>query len=310
MQLWVDRVTKFNYAFDNLAAKLNHDSKWHLDTVNKLTINLSSHISGAKRLCPETINKYVNDLMQYTIVASIPASESMPIIRAVRFTDADGCFYNDVSRMSYIPKRLSNLCTKGRVNLDGQSLFYACIGECSDKKAIYTILSECRAMKDDVFNILVGRNLSSKLSLSVIGFNDYFRRGVREPFGLNKELLSNYEYLSSILNSNSKLVVNLCEAFVSSVLSQSESEYLYDVTSAIFNWCLKFDPVDGVLYPSTRNLGYPNVALKPSAVDDYIDFESALSLHVDNAYGYGLYQVTELAKGSVFGKHVEWRLEP
>ncbi|WP_146162239.1 hypothetical protein [Vibrio splendidus] len=297
-------------SLDQFAEKLNSDPRMHFNKVVRLTEILTSHIDGKIKLSESKIQDHVEELINYALVSGIPLKQNMPVIRAVRFNENIGFSYTDTSRLSYIPTHKPELCKKGRVNVEGQSLFYACFGNGSDEKAISTMLSECRAEKGYIFNVLVAEIDSPFLNLVPIGINDYFRRGVKEPFGLSSEFIENYEYLISILEHESKLTVNLCEAFLSSVMSKNGSTTLYDVTSSVTNAYLKFEAVHGVLYPSTMNIGYPNVAIKPLAVDHFIKYKEAVSFLVEDALGYGLFQVNNLGCGVLVGDLIEWSQEP
>lgn len=295
---------------DGLAEKLKSDSKMYFNQAVKLTEILISHIDGKTNLSDSNIQEYVRKIINSTFVLGIPLAPNMPVIRAVKFDEKVGVGYTDISRLSYIPTNKPEICKKGRINLKGQSLFYACFGSGSDEKAISTILSECRAGKGDIFNILVAETNSIRLSLVPIGINDYFRRGVKEPFGLSLDFIENYEYLMSILDYKSKLTVNLCEAFLFNVMSKGGANTLYDVTSAVTNELLRHDGVHGVLYPSTMNIGYPNIAIKPEAIDEHIKYKEAVSVVVEDSLGYGLFQVNNLGSGTVVGELIEWNLDP
>ncbi len=102
------------------------------------------------------------------------------------------------------------------------------------------------------------------------------------------------------------LAMQLCDAFLTDVLKAEEYPRLYDVTSEIGEECLKPDLLDGILYPSTKFEGFPNVALKPRAVDRKLRFETTLSVRVEECYGYGMFKVSILNQGIVDAGTVIW----
>jgi hypothetical protein len=298
----------------NKAKELNESPSEHLAKVYEITCNLRDYISEKIDLSKNDILKYIIELTFYTslIPVSIPLSAGVPLSRAVKYLEEEGYCYDQVSRLSYIPTDSGITPRIGRINVEGESLFYACLN--ADTNSIGTILAESRAARGDVFNLLQCRtkleNPQSQFDMSLhvapIGISDYFRRGVPTPFNLHESVREIYELYRNNTHPTAMLAMQLCDAFLTDVLSRPESPRLYDVTSEIGRECLKPKELDGILYPSTKFEGFPNLALKPDSVDKKIRPETTLSIHVDQDFGYGMYQTKILRQGIVDNEYINW----
>jgi hypothetical protein len=297
------------------AQELNQKPSVCLKEVHEITQKLRSYLAGAENLTPQEINKLVEGLTVYTslVPASIPLQSGVTFSRAVKYMEMDGInCYKDPSRLSYIPENIGISPQKGRINKAGRSLFYASVS--ADVNSLGAILSEVRACKGDIFNILQCRTklenptspYDGVLNVAPVGISDYFRRDVPTPFQLHDTYKEIYELYRHNTHPTSLTAMQLCDAFLTDVLKAEESPRLYDVTSAIGEECLKADPLDGILYPSTKFEGFPNVALKPRAVDKKIRFETTLSVKVEECYGYGIFKVTILDRGIVDSGTIQW----
>ncbi|GAB5500790.1 MAG: hypothetical protein PsegKO_31010 [Pseudohongiellaceae bacterium] len=299
-------------------SELNENSQEHLDRVAKITKRLNEYISGVEFLTSSEIQRDIDELTGYTILAPVPIPliNGIAISRAVKYSEDTGCAYSDVQRLSYIPDNIGVEPSKGRLNQKGESIFYSCMN--SDSNSLGTILSECRANECDIFNILQCKTklnnpqnqYGTSLSVVPVGINDYFRRGVSTPFNLNSTFREMYELIVKNTHPTAMLAMQLCDAFLTDVLSRNESERLYDVTAAIAAECLKPEVLDGILYPSTKFEGFPNLAIKPTSVDNKLRYESALSIKVNRSFGYGMYQTTTLRQGLVNGREILWSSTP
>ena len=298
----------------NKAKELNESPSEHLDKVNQIIGSLKNYISGTIELDADEIQKYIIELTLYTslIPVSIPLSTGAILSRAVKYDEDKGDSYSEVSRLSYIPLNSGIVPKKGRINIEGESLFYSCLN--ADSNSIGTILSESRAKKGDIFNLLQCRTkledpkkpLDMALHVAPIGISDYFRRGVPTPFNLHESFREIYELYKNNTHPTAMLAMQLCDAFLTDVLSRPESSRLYDVTSEIGRECLKPAELDGILYPSTKFEGFPNLAIKPSSVDQKIRYETSISLVVNKKFGYGMYETKILRQGIVDSESIIW----
>jgi hypothetical protein len=144
------------------------------------------------------------------------------------------------------------------------------------------------------------------LHVAPIGISDYFRRGVSSPFNLHESFREIYELYRNNTHPTAFLAMQLCDAFLTDVLSRQETPRLYDVTSEIGRECLRPEVLDGILYPSTKFEGFPNLAIKTDSVDRKIRYESAVSLKVEKDFRYGMYRTKTLRVGYVNGEHIQW----
>ena len=298
----------------NKARELNNSPSQHLENATNITKKLNSYLLGSIDLEVEEIREAIKELTLYTSLAPvpIPLASGTILSRAMKYAEEEGDSYNNVSRLSYIPLDSEIIPERGRINQHGESLFYACLN--SDANSVGTILSESRAKQGDIFNILQCRTKleepkdQTDLSLQVvpIGINDYFRRGVPNPFNLHDSFREMYELYKNNTHPTAMLAMQICDAFLTDVLTRREAPRLYDVTSEIGRECLKPEVIDGVLYPSTKFEGHPNLAIKPNSVDRKIRFETAISERVEQIFGYGMYQTKMLRQGFVDGENIQW----
>lgn len=298
----------------NKARELNESPSEHLAKVDQITHRLKDYISGKIELSKEEIRNSIMELTIYTslIPVSIPLAVGVTLSRAVKYEEDEGDSYDYVSRLSYIPQDSGITPKIGRINIEGESLFYACLN--ADANSIGTILSEARATEGDIFNLLQCRtkleipqsHMDMSLHVAPIGISDYFRRGVPTPFNLHDSFREIYELYRNNTHPTAMLAMQLCDAFLTDVLSQPESPRLYDVTSEIGRECLKPKELDGILYPSTKFEGFPNLALKPDSVDKKIRPETAVSILVDRDFGYGMYQTKILRQGIIDNESINW----
>ena len=297
------------------AQDLNKTPSVHLSKVHEITEQLRHYIGGKKELSSDEIKQLVETLTDYTslIPISFPLHQGIIFSRAVKYKEADGInYYRDPSRLSYIPENAGIIPQKNRINKEGQSLFYACLN--ADANSIGAVLSEVGACKGDVFNLIQCRTKLENptnphdgvLHIAPIGISDYYRRRVLPPFELHETFKNIYDLYRKNTHPTSMLAMQLCDAFLTAVLKAEGSPRLHDVTSAIGEECLKPTELDGILYPSTKFDGFPNVALKPQSVDGKIRFESTLSVKVEECYGYGMFKTTILNQGLVDGGTIIW----
>ena len=227
------------------------------------------------------------------------------LIRAVEYEEGEGYAYNDVQRISYIASPKIDFPKQGRINKNGSPLFYGCISHNSNSRG--TVLSECNAAEGSTINILEGRVTSEEsLQLMPIGINDHFRRGEPTPSYIHQSFKGIYDCINENAHPTARMAILLCDAFLNDVVSRQEHDNLYDITSQIGEEFLRPGAVDGVLYSSTKFVGYPSVAIKPTSIDKKVTFEKAFSIAVHEDIGYGMYSTCELKDGVVEGEKIKW----
>ncbi|WP_028865062.1 hypothetical protein [Psychromonas aquimarina] len=288
-------------AIEIMAIRLNSNPNQTLNTVVNIIKKLKCHINRQQVLSCDERYDLVDQLSYYVYVQPIclPLKQKIGFTRAVRYSETSGCTYSNVSRLSYIPIGSEIPVSKGRINESGESLFYASL--LSNNNSVLTALAECRSSEGETFNILFSEtcpNTYGYLTLQPLGLNDYFRRGVPDPFYTDTKDRELYKKFLSAICPEGKIAMQLCDAFMVDVLTSPGSDTLYDVSSAIGKKYLSA-PFDGLIYPSTKYAGHPNVALKPSSVDQKLQHISTQSVLVDEKYDYGIYQLSQRAKGKV-----------
>lgn len=306
----------FEHAIKILAERLNENSQEKLRNVKSLIDALNLHIEKGN-LSLDEIKKYVEELTLFCFLAPIDVSlsESRRVVRAVKFEGSDDIGHKNLSRLSYIPKNTKVIPQLGRLNRQGNSMYYACWGY--HPNSVGGVLSEVKACPGDVFNLLISKtvvapetkNKFDELLLMVpIGLSDYLRRGISHPFakidlGWNKV----YAALVNATCPEGMLSLQLADAFMLDVLSRKNHDRLYDVTSALSAEILSTPHVDGAIYPSTQFEGFPSVALKPATIDKKFKHEKVVSIRVLEEYGYGIYKTEKLGDGTINEGDIEWR---
>lgn len=292
-------------------SELNANPTLHMNKVRNLTSSLRAHINGKNRLSMAAIAYRVNELLRYTVLMPIPIplEEKICFTRATKFdgTEPNYC-YKKVSRLSYLPLDHPKQPVLGRLNKEGERLFYCCW----DVKnlSLLASLAEIRAVDDDVINILISHtkpnnslNYQDKfLHVVPIGINDYFHREEDLPFILHNAYYQHYKYLIQNLRPLALKAMHDCDSFLVEILSMEEVEGLYQVTSEIAHNCLSCPNLDGIIYPSTRFDSFPNIGIKITAVDKKLQHVGATSIkiHQDkNTY-------TTLYYGVIEGEEIIW----
>ncbi|HEX5393303.1 MAG TPA: hypothetical protein VFW68_08480 [Rhodocyclaceae bacterium] len=334
-------IQPFRRALDPFVERLNRPPERKFERVFSIVRRLRNHIEGTE-LGHDQITHLVSELLSYVfaIPVPVPLNTDTRFCRAVQYKDPSGVGYERVSRLSYIPEGGEVQPSVGRMNANGESVFYACMG--AGQNSVQAALSEVRACPGDVYNILESHvttesdsynptDPSASLNLAPLGLFDYYRRGLPDPYGLHESFPKDkqpspfangkssdppglppayravYDYLKGNLEQAGMLSMQLADAFISDVLRQKASTLLlYDLTSALSTRINRDSVCDGIIYPSVQFDGHPNVALKPARVDSKLKHVQATSVRVLEDYGYGIYKTEELAKGAIFGGCIEW----
>ena len=297
------------------AAVINKDPLESRNKVSNIIQILTSYVDGKTEINNSQISNLVDELMCFSIYIPmpIPLASGAVFTRAVKYRLIDGKKgYSRSSDISYIPNDKLNLASLNRLSQAGSPAFYASLND--DLNSIGAVLAECNAEKGDVFNILISTTKSgvdeTDIHVMPLGIFDYFRRGVACPFLLNETYRKVYDLAMSKLQPDAKVATQLCDAFLTDMLKRSGTDRLYSVTSEIAKFCFTQDIIDGVIYPSTRFEGHPNLALKPRSVDKKLDYQKVLGVRVLEAFGYGMYKLQHLGIGTLKGDLINWIWHP
>lgn len=310
------------------AEDLNTDPESFLDEVCSKIDELEKYMSCTHDLAHSEIESIIQRLTCFTLLIPIPLPAGIPLIRARKFNPGNDSpeHFNYVSALSYIPKDSFYKPPVMRMSSQGNSVFYATIND--NPNSYGTMLSEMRAEKGDQYKILKSetRTLgpSERFYVVHIGVLDYCRRGIPHPFHLGKSFDGVYDLLLKMVHPPAMAALCQCDAFLTDLLKRQTPEKtevmtedmaaeitekknrLYNVTSAISEECLKPTEVDGIMYPSTRFEGFPNIALKPNSVDTKVVYKKALSLEIKEKYRYGMYETKVLSVGKINDQLIEW----
>lgn len=295
------------------------------DEVKDIIDKLYRYINNETSYSTDEIQQLCKRLLCFTTIAPIPL-KNITISRARRdksfqkltvmqnyHAQSNSFFpsHNNAQDLSYINISSGKSVPLGRMNSFGQSIFYASLDW--NRNSIGTVLSEANATDGAIFNILYSY-VQNEINVSPIGVFDYFRRGVPCPFTLHNDFQEMYDLYRKYTNEHGMIALQLCDAFLIDILKKQYSdkektEKLYTVTSEIANDILSVESVDGLLYPSVKFEGFPNIAIKPTSVDNHIKYKTVQSVEILKDFGYGIYQTRLLYHGQVNEKNlnIEWK---
>lgn len=307
---------EFIAALDNKISELNVRPELQLDRVFSIVRRLEDHLQGID-LCFGQLQHLIDELFFYVVVIPIPIplSEKMSFTRAVKYEEGHGVGYESVQRLSYIHPDSDVPRKIGRMNREGESMFYA--NKDNGPNSIGVVLSEMRARPGEIYNMLFSETVSPQLAekrsdevmyIVPLGVFDYYRRGLHDPFGLHQDFRECYEYLLKGTSSAGMLAMQLVDAFLTDLLKRKGSELLYSLTSLLSTQFSSNALIDGMLYPSTQFDGSPNVALKITSVDRKLKHKGALSIHVLERYGFGIFKTETIGIGNIVDETITWEM--
>lgn len=270
---------------------------------------LNAHINGTCELTKHEVESKVDYLAGcVTITLDHPINE----LEFLRVRRCEGQKFTNIADLSYIKKTSCTFPKAGRLNLTGQTLFYASIAVKQDDTALKVVLSEAQAKQFDHLNLLRSHQVSeTDLNLRIIGIWDKVRRD-EKPYYLSQNTFDYYtearKYMVKQFSRELLFAYELTDRFFADILSREGSERLYQVTSVLSNVFLT-EKCDGVLYSSVKAKDEPVVALKPQAVDAKLEHQFVTDVLVEKSFGYEFYQFQTLAKTSNIDKisgNLEW----
>lgn len=266
---------------------------------------LKCFIHGSLDLSEENIERILTNLVQYGIYLDIPLTKNTTILRAVRYEEKDKSnpCYEEVSRLSYIPNNIGIIPPIGRMNNKGSSIFYGCLS--NNIKSVNVAFSEVNALKDEYINVLKSTT-KEDIKVRYIGIMDYYRRGTEPPFDVHPLFKKIWKYYKDTHDEASLSAVGLVDAFFSDILRAENYGRLYIVTSILASIIMEDETTDGLIYPSIKSEGSPNLALKPSSINTKVSYTKAYSFKINENYGYALYYATTLYIGNIEDKKIIW----
>lgn len=257
---------------------------------------LNEHIVGNLYLAKHEIEAKVDYLAGcLTITLNNPLQE----LELLRARLCEGRKFNSIDDLSYIKPTTDSFPKAGRLNQEGQALFYASVAVKHDDTALRVVLSEAGAKELDMLNVLRSHQTTgSDLNLRIIGIWDQVKRDER-PYYLSKDIFDYYKkargYMVQQFDSKLLSAYELTDRFFADILSRKGSESLYQVTSALGSVFMDGN-TDGVLYTSVEAKGEPVVALRPSAVDTKVEHQFVCNVLIQECYGYEFFSYETIGK--------------
>ncbi len=294
--------------------ELNDDAPKDLNEVIEIIDHLQLYLDKKITLNDDEISNSINALLISTITVQLP----IPLVlrnnmyRARKCEGTHSANFTKTSELSYISITGSTPLNLGRMNKKGNSIFYASFGNSTTTHS--TVLSEVGATKGEIYNIMECQlnplnQAHLNLELAPIGVFDYYRRNVHLPFTLTVDMKESYDFIQENTSSEAMMALHLCDAFLTSILTADSDSTgrLYKLTSEVAQFFLEQYPVDGVVYPSTKIPGHPNVAIIPDMVDQKIKFTSVQRVEILESYGYGLFSLKTLVEGTIENSLIQWK---
>lgn len=237
---------------------------------------------------PSEIEFKLRVLLQFYKSPSIALTRGSTFWRARKLGDNKS--FDNLSDLSYPPK---HLVKEGRVNNKNEPVFYL-----STRKE--TALSEIDAQDNDSIQIAGYRIVSNKeVKFSIVGmFWSVFKNGsipliLKDP---NKAVLS---FINN-LPTDIALRLIYIDKFFADILSDKcayRNKYLH--TRILSNILISKSISDAIAYPSIKDNGAYNLAVKPNIADSNFQNISCSILQIEKKLNYGIYlsKITNVAKG-------------
>ena len=301
------KITDF---IDKKAIAGNENSLSHLTNVSITIKQLNDFIDERIELSDDRLDYLLGNLVgDFTVTLTFPLNKGTEIIRArkldielIKKSDTIGDiespkprkhpYLMEVKELSYIPKDAKKIPKIGRLNKEGESLFYGCISVNKDD-GINVSFSEINALENEIVNTLLSTTIKD-LNLHFIGIIDYYRRGVSPAFYKNSIFKEMYDYEKKMFDKNLMAAFELCDAFFLDVMSRKEHGNLYKVSSILASIFLKCDKVDGLIYESVQAKSCPNIVIKPESVDEKLKYKEINAFRIQHDYGYAIYRAAKL----------------
>jgi len=289
------KITDF---IDKKAIAGNENSLSHLTDVSITIKQLNDFIDERIELSDDRLDYLLGNLVgDFTVTLTFPLAKGTEIIRA-RKLDIELIqprkhpYLMEVKELSYIPKDAEKIPKIGRLNKEGESLFYGCISVNKDD-GINVAFSEINALENEIVNTLLSTT-KKDLNLYFIGIIDYYRRGVSPAFYKNSIFKEMYDYERKMFDKNLMAAFELCDAFFLDVMSRKEHGNLYKVSSILASIFLKCDKVDGLIYESVQAKSCPNIVIKPKSVYKKLKYNEINAFRIQHDYGYAIYRAAKL----------------
>lgn len=231
---------------------------------------------------PIEIESTFKILLSYYKCSSIRLSRENTFWRA---RSLEGRFtFKNIEELNYPPK---DLTPSGRMNESNEPIFYL-----ATRKE--TALAEI-GIKEMQFVQVVGFRIAhqKELAVSIIGmFWNVFKNGgipliLKDP---EQQVFGYLKYLMENLHEDISLILIYIDKFFATVLSAvdaSENDYLY--TKILSRLIMDRSKSDAIAYPSIKDEGAYNLAVKAKVSDIIFENVSCSILRIDRKKKYGIF---------------------
>jgi len=292
---------------DRKANDLNSKDYSLSKEVSRYIDELTSYINEEKNIEDENLEKYLDQLIGYfTTTLTIPLSSGLKILRARQFNSPH--LEKDVQELSYIAKSNSHFSRMGRMNKDGESIYYGCIYFNDEYGGVNVSFSEVHAKPKKTINVLRSET-KEEINSYFIGIYDYVFRGKR-PYYISEKSFDYfkkiYDYQKKKYTEDAFMAHQLTDAFFSDILTRNEHGNLYKVTSKLSGFFLETPNIDAIIFSSVQAEGSPVIAIKPTSVDKKLTHLKADCFYILDDYGYAFYNAKLTHNGCINNGSITW----
>lgn len=290
----------------------NPHSKSNLKSASDAIRKLNDYIEEKITLSPTDIKINLGMLLINDIDMNSKHEKGINIIRARKNKEvivSKPCFDN-ITKLSYPPKSL--VLSRGRCNLEKESVFYGCVDVNNTEECKRIAYSESNATKGEKVYLLMSKTTDT-LILKYIGIFSHLYRNAKPYFMSDKtwdDIKLVYEHILTEFNDELFLERYLCDTFFSDIMRRKDSGNLYSVTSVLADMYWKSGAIDGIFYTSVKVEGEPVIALNTNAVDRSIKHERTELYEISEDYGYAVYDTKKLYSGIIDTEsEINWKKE-
>lgn len=283
----------------------------HTELVEKDIKLLSLHVDGAIQLNSQQIEDLLSNLIQYRVCLDVPLPKGAIIARARKIDDGKKYpHYDDARKLSYIP--LQDQCkikTPGRFNSRYQSMFYGSVYDSYDDLKVP--FHEIGVQANEYINILISE-VSEDLNVRLIGLFSHLKHQSNMLPWIHSIFNDINKYYQETHESNLLNAIEIVDEFFKEISSKEvfdeEKSKVYDITSVLGNIYLVDLSIDGLIYPSVKVDGLPNIVIRPSSVGKKVKYLKANIAWTDDDKNGEIIIVKELNTGNIVNNNIEWKL--
>lgn len=250
---------------------------------------------------PEKVEKLLKWYLESYGGINFKFGYERPIFRARKCESEHG--YNNISEI-YPPP--SNKCTTGRMNEEGQAIFYGAFSP-------GTALAEINAQEGDYVHLahfqLPEKSENGMRCFAIGEFYNCYHGVATIPSSAFNEIR---DAIGKIGQDDIRALLSYLymDAFSAELLNSTNAHEVNYVYSRIFCRLLlgKHPGVDGLIYTSAKVKGASNIVLRPEIVDTKIKLVANVVFKINRVYPYGIidFDLVKSAKGHTVDGSIVW----